>query len=136
MTTAVTGRDGSTPYAGANRVRFEGLRLPALSAPFRRSPVDGRTLHRPQAPPLLRRPTPTSLRDLAGIPSKITAGGGGVVGGGAGVGEDGGVLRSLRGPDGGPSRGVRLLTVVVVVALVAGSATVLLPVLGWLVDLL
>ncbi|WP_369056096.1 MULTISPECIES: hypothetical protein [Kineococcus] len=46
------------------------------------------------------------------------------------------MLRSLRGPDGGPSRGVRLLTVVVVVALVAGSATVLLPVLGWLVDLL
>ncbi len=35
-----------------------------------------------------------------------------------------------------PVARVRLLTVVVVVALVAGSATVLLPVLGWLVDLL
>ncbi len=53
-----------------------------------------------------------------------------------GVGEDGGVLRHLRGPDGGPSRGVRLITIVLVVALVAAGATALAPVLRWLLDLL
>ncbi|WP_337061952.1 hypothetical protein [Kineococcus sp. G2] len=46
------------------------------------------------------------------------------------------MLRHLRGPDGGPSRGTRLVTVVVVVALLGAAATALLPVLGWLLDLL
>ena len=35
----------STPFAGANRIRFEGLRSPALSAPGWRSPVVRKTLH-------------------------------------------------------------------------------------------
>ena len=33
-----------TPYAGANRFRFEGLRLPALSAQLRSPVVSKRTL--------------------------------------------------------------------------------------------
>jgi len=32
--TPAHGRDNSTPFAGMTRIRFEGLRLPALSAPF------------------------------------------------------------------------------------------------------
>ncbi|WP_432485456.1 hypothetical protein [Kineococcus esterisolvens] len=46
------------------------------------------------------------------------------------------MLRHLRGPDGGPSRGVRLVTVVLVVALVGATATALAPVLRWFLDLL
>jgi len=42
----------------------------------------------------------------------------------------------MRGPDGGPSRGVRLLTLIVILAVVAGSAAALTPVLGWLLNLL
>ena len=46
------------------------------------------------------------------------------------------MLRHLRGPDGGPSRAVRLITVVLIVALVGAAATALLPVLRWFLDLL
>jgi hypothetical protein len=46
------------------------------------------------------------------------------------------VLRMMRGPDGGPSKAVRLLTLLVVVAVLGGSAAALTPVLGWLLDLL
>ncbi len=60
----------------------------------------------------------------------------GVGWGTARVGEDGGVLRHLRGPDGGPSRAVRLITVVLIVALAGAAATALLPVLRWFLDLL
>jgi hypothetical protein len=52
------------------------------------------------------------------------------------VGDDGGVLRSLRGPDGGPSKGVRLLAVLLALALLGGAATSLFPVLRWLADVL
>ena len=56
--------------------------------------------------------------------------------GGVGIGDDGRVLRSLRGPDGGPSRGVRLMAVLLALALLGGAATSLFPVLSWLGDLL
>ncbi|MBB2902584.1 type II secretory pathway component PulK [Kineococcus radiotolerans] len=46
------------------------------------------------------------------------------------------MLRMMRGPDGGPSRGVRLLTLLVLVAVLGGSAAALTPVLGWLLGLL
>ncbi|MCI2237371.1 hypothetical protein MO973_40715 [Paenibacillus sp. TRM 82003] len=46
------------------------------------------------------------------------------------------MLRHLRGPDGGPSRGTRLVTVVLVVALLGAAATALLPVLSWLLGVL
>ena len=46
------------------------------------------------------------------------------------------MLRMMRGPDGGPSRAVKLMTLVVVLAVLAGSAAALTPVLGWLVGLL
>ncbi len=39
-----------TPYAGANRIRYEGLRMSALSAPLWRSPVCDASLHRPVGP--------------------------------------------------------------------------------------
>jgi hypothetical protein len=92
--------DVPTPYAGLNRIRFEGLRKPALSAP-RGAPLS-----------LCPHPTPP------------------------GGWEDGLVLRMMRGPDGGPSKAVRLLTLLVVVAVLGGSAAALTPVLGWLLDLL
>ncbi|NAZ74669.1 MULTISPECIES: hypothetical protein [Kineococcus] len=46
------------------------------------------------------------------------------------------MLRMMRGPDGGPSRGVRLITLLVIVAVLGGTAAALTPVLGWLLDLL
>ncbi|NAZ82059.1 hypothetical protein GTR02_09540 [Kineococcus sp. R8] len=46
------------------------------------------------------------------------------------------MLRTLRGPDGGPSRGVRLVAVLLALALLGGAATALFPVLRWLADLL
>ncbi|MGI4894756.1 MAG: hypothetical protein ACRYF3_06565 [Janthinobacterium lividum] len=46
------------------------------------------------------------------------------------------MLRMMRGPDGGPSRGVRLITVVLIVAVFGGAAAALSPVLGWLLNLL
>ncbi|MFB9376153.1 hypothetical protein ACFFKU_01145 [Kineococcus gynurae] len=46
------------------------------------------------------------------------------------------MLRNLRGPDGGPSRGVRLVAVLLAFALVLGAATALVPALRWLVGLL
>ena len=46
------------------------------------------------------------------------------------------MLRMLRGPDGGPSRVVRLITVLLIVAVLGGTAAVLSPVLGWLLRLL
>lgn len=42
----------------------------------------------------------------------------------------------MRGPDGGPSRAVKLLTLVVVIAVLGTSAAALTPVLGWLLSLL
>jgi len=52
------------------------------------------------------------------------------------VGDDGRVLRSLRGPDGGPAKGVRLVAVLLALALLGGAATSLFPVLRWLGDVL
>ncbi|MFD0485013.1 hypothetical protein ACFQ46_20665 [Kineococcus sp. GCM10028916] len=46
------------------------------------------------------------------------------------------MLRMMRGPDGGPSRAVRLMTLIVVIAVLGASAAALTPVLGWLLDLL
>jgi hypothetical protein len=42
----------------------------------------------------------------------------------------------MRGPDGGPSRAIRLVTLIVVLAVLLGSAAALTPALGWLLDLL
>ncbi len=50
--------------------------------------------------------------------------------------DHGRVLRMMRGPDGGPSRAVRLMTLIVVIAVLGASAAALTPVLGWLLDLL
>lgn len=46
------------------------------------------------------------------------------------------MLRMMRGPDGGPSRGLRLLALIVALTLLGAAATALTPVLGWLLDLL
>ena len=51
-------------------------------------------------------------------------------------GQDGPVMRMMRGPDGGPSRGLRLMALIVALALVGAAATALTPLLTWLLDLL
>lgn len=46
------------------------------------------------------------------------------------------VLRTLRGPDGGPARGVRVVALLLVLGLVAALIPTLVPVLRRLLELL
>ena len=84
-----------------------------------------RTLSAPRRSPVVVRRTLAPRAD--GGPPAGTAGTGG---------QDGPVLRMMRGPDGGPSRGLRLMALIVALALVGAAATALTPLLTWLLDLL
>jgi hypothetical protein len=96
------------------RIRFEGLRLPALSAPWWRSPVADVTLHRSEVIRLFR----LGGADNACEPWAV-------------------ILRMLRGAEtGGHSPLARLVAVMLIVGLFGLSAPVLVPVFRWVVDLL
>ncbi len=105
------------------RIRFEGLRSPALSA-LARSPVVAARLHRD---------LPMRTCRFRGCPSvaRVQYSGGSAQNCEAGDGHAGRVMRLLRDP-----AVTRVLAVAVVVGLIAASAPVLWPIVRWVIDLL
>jgi hypothetical protein len=96
------------------RIRFEGLRLPALSAPVWRSPVADVTLHRW-----------VMIRDC-GLWKNAPACEPWAM-----------ILRMLRGTEtGGHSPLTRLVACVLLIGMIAISAPVLVPVFQWVLALL